>query len=70
MVMAEFCRECFFKLNPNERSIPVLSKPWDKDLCEGCGKWKRVVVDMRLPFIFDLLGDYGYSNEKGFKTEK
>lgn len=51
--MAEFCLKCWNKLN--ERNDPawkyVLS--WGRDLCEGCGEWKRVVVCER-EWIFRL----------------
>ena len=58
MVVAEFCKACFYKMNPKEYYAPVMSKPWDRDLCEGCGKWKRVVVDLHPPLFFDLIGGY------------
>ena len=42
--MAEFCLECWNKMN--NRNDPrwkyVISL--EKDLCEGCGEWKRVGV--------------------------
>ncbi len=45
--MAEFCVECWSKLNEAtlEEKDYVLSK--EKDLCEGCGKYKQVIVRMR-----------------------
>ena len=62
--MAEFCRDCFYKLNPKEPFVPVLSAPWDKDLCENCGEWKQVVVDLRPPLFFDIFGEYGYKDRE------
>ena len=42
--MAEFCLDCWNKMNgtddPPEKYI--LSRNFD--LCEGCGEWKRVIV--------------------------
>lgn len=35
--MAEFCKECFLKLNP-ELSEDDLVMIKEKELCEGCGK--------------------------------
>ena len=42
--MAEFCLKCWNKINNSNDSeeIYIISK--DLDLCEGCGKWKRVIV--------------------------
>ena len=42
--MAEFCLDCWNKLNnieENENKY-VISK--DLELCEGCGEWKRVII--------------------------
>ena len=49
-------------MHPRECLVPVLSAPWDKDLCEGCGKWKRVVVDLRPSMLMDIFGGYGYKD--------
>ena len=57
--MAEFCKECWKKMNNfNDDSIRyVLSI--DLDLCEGCGEYKRVVIDERpsnlLYYLFEKL---------------
>ena len=42
--MAEFCLDCWNKINKTEENEKkyVLSK--DLDLCEGCGEWKRVII--------------------------
>lgn len=50
MRMAEFCKECF------KRSVAVPSdgitddmlvmSDW-LDLCEGCGEWKSVVLEVK-----------------------
>ena len=45
--MADFCLDCWNKINKtndSEREY-VLSK--DTELCEGCGEWKRVVIAKR-----------------------
>lgn len=42
--MAEFCLECWKRINEiegRERKY-ILSK--DLDLCEGCGEWKPVII--------------------------
>ena len=45
--MAEFCEECWKKINYiKDDSIRfVLSR--ELDLCEECGEYKRVVIDER-----------------------
>ncbi len=58
-MMAEFCLECWNKLNnSNDRPFKyIMSK--DLDLCEGCGKYKQVIVMERFYYYlhkFPLLG--------------
>ena len=53
--MAEFCEECWKKINYiKDDSIRfVLSR--ELDLCEECGEYKRVVIDERRSnFIYRL----------------
>lgn len=64
--MAEFCLECYKKINGKavEGKEYIISK--DLDLCEGCGQWKPVVVaerqayygyvSMYLTFPFKVIG--------------
>ena len=42
--MAEFCLECWNRLNETtyDEKKYVISK--DLDLCEGCGEWKPVII--------------------------
>lgn len=42
--MSEFCLECWNKINKTEygKEKYIISK--DLDFCEGCGKWKPVIV--------------------------
>ena len=43
--MAEFCKDCFVKIcGGSEKEIAALSD--ELDLCEGCGEYKHVVVDV------------------------
>lgn len=42
--MAEFCLECWNELNDTEDSQRKYIMSDDVWLCEGCGKWKKVVV--------------------------
>ncbi len=52
--MAEFCLECWNKMNKTKKTKKevVLSK--EKDLCEGCGTFKPVVVKERHALFFFL----------------
>ena len=48
--MAEFCKECYREAfidyeTPDEEII--ISDEYDLDLCEGCGKWKQVVLEIK-----------------------
>jgi hypothetical protein len=61
--MAEFCKECFLKYNPKYAGYHLrLSR--DKDLCEGCGKWKKVVETIDRGFLFDMIGIFGKNDNK------
>ena len=43
--MAEFCLDCWNKLNGTHYTPDQV---WlEEDLCEGCGEWKPVVVGFR-----------------------
>ena len=45
--MAEFCLECWCKLNGTRKDRWRYMLSLDKDLCETCGEFKRVVVGDR-----------------------
>jgi len=46
--MAEFCKDCFKKLEPSiEEQLLVMSQ--DEELCEGCGETKQIVVEVKIP---------------------
>ena len=42
--MAEFCLECWNQLNGTNDTKWRYVLSWEKDLCEGCGQYKRVIV--------------------------
>ena len=46
--MAEFCLDCWNKLNETNDSKYMYFFSWGKELCEGCGEYKRVVIRERL----------------------
>ena len=52
--MAEFCLDCFNRLNGTDyQESEVWTEP---DLCEGCGKIKPCIVELRpKPLVFRLL---------------
>ena len=45
--MAEFCWECWNKINETKESKCRYILSWDKDFCEGCNQYKRVVIRER-----------------------
>lgn len=46
--MAEFCLDCWNKINNSHDSRFRYALSWEKDYCEECGEWKRVIVTERL----------------------
>ena len=46
--MAEFCLDCWNKINETKDSKWRYVISWNKDLCEECGQLKRVIVVERL----------------------
>lgn len=48
--MAEFCVDCWKRMNreTDQEDKYVLSD--EPDLCEGCGAWKPVVVRLRIGY--------------------
>lgn len=57
--MAELCKDCFYKYNPNCSLLLEISK--DKELCEGCGEIKRVVIGFKRNYYTDIL-DFALSD--------
>jgi len=45
--MAEFCPECWNKLNNFSDPAESYRLSWGYELCEGCSEFKRVVVGKR-----------------------
>ena len=54
IIMAEFCLQCWNRINktndPPDKYI--LSK--ELDLCEGCGKWTNVIITTRRTYKLRL----------------
>lgn len=46
--MAEFCLDCWNKINGTKDSRWRYVLSWEKDYCEECGKRKRVIIVERL----------------------
>ena len=42
--MAEFCLECWNKINESNHSKWRYVLSWNKELCEECGQYKKVVI--------------------------
>ena len=47
MTMAELCPDCWNKMNGTKESPGKYMFSKDLELCEGCGKWKNVIVKVR-----------------------
>ena len=48
--MAEFCKECFkesIAISSDDITDDMLVMSVDLDFCEGCAKWKPVVIKVR-----------------------
>jgi hypothetical protein len=48
--MAEFCYECYKKILKGDREKDELVISKYLDLCEGCGKYKPVVIEEKSMF--------------------
>ena len=55
--MAEFCRDCFLDMEGDDHFADKIILSRDPDICEGCGEWKRVVVDLRYRTLLDDIID-------------
>ena len=44
--MAEFCLDCFNKMNETDYAEDEVEISKDLELCEGCGEYKRVVIKL------------------------
>ena len=42
--MAEFCLDCWNKINGTDDGEKKYIISEDFDLCEGCGEWKHVII--------------------------
>lgn len=53
--MAEFCVDCWNRINHLQKTEKdyILSK--ELDLCEGCGKFRHVIVRERIGLLERLL---------------
>lgn len=45
--MAEFCKECFLKINPIDERYVILSEEDDCDWCENCCQLKPYVISTK-----------------------
>lgn len=55
--MAEFCRECFLKLEEDNRLEDQIILSDSLEFCEGCGEWKRIVEVLRRRTLIDEIRD-------------
>lgn len=52
--MAEFCYKCWNEINHYKNPPEAYILSWDYDICEGCGQWKRVVIENRKSLLMML----------------
>ena len=50
--MSEICLDCWNKLNETKDPARKYILTRQKELCEDCGQRKRVIIRMRLPYIY------------------
>lgn len=63
--MAEFCVACWNALNGTNTPEEAYVLSRDLELCEGCGKWKQVIIAKRKHyFIRELLGNLKRKEKK------
>ena len=43
--MAEFCVDCWNNLNGTQYDTYEFQRTWRRELCEGCGEYKRVIIE-------------------------
>lgn len=46
--MAELCLDCWNKLSETKDKKWRYAMSWEKELCEECGQYKRVILSERL----------------------
>lgn len=61
--MAEFCLDCYNKLNDTNYREKDVTLDDELDLCEGCGEWKPCVLSLEpsgfLSGLFDWIKNIG-----------
>lgn len=56
--MAEFCLDCWNKINGTNDSERKYILSDEFDYCEDCGEWKRVIIRIRKSYyIRELIGE-------------
>ncbi len=50
--MAEFCLDCWNKINGTSDSSEKYIFSRDMDICEECGQWKPVIIRVKRRFRF------------------
>ena len=68
--MAEFCLDCWNKINNSQDTRLRYVISWEKDYCEECGQWKRVIVTERLWSCFQRSLKEAIENARNSKSEQ
>lgn len=53
--MAEFCLDCWNRINETDDPSEKYHISKDLDLCEGCGEWKNVIVIEKMHYYHNWL---------------
>lgn len=67
--MSEICLDCWNKLNGTNDPPRKYLLSWRRELCEDCRQMKRVIIRMRLPYIYlenakEMMENIRYAVEK------
>jgi len=61
--MADFCLDCYNKMNGTNYRVKDVTLDDELDLCEGCGEWKPCVLRLEpsgfLSGLFDWIKNIG-----------
>ena len=50
--MAEFCVDCWNKFHETQYSAYEFQRTWRRELCEGCGKYKRIIIEQTPEYFY------------------
>ena len=68
-MMSEICLDCWNKLNESNDPARKYLLSWRREFCEDCRQMKRVIIRMRLPYIYlefaqEMIENMRYAKQK------